>query len=148
MKKYFVTIIISLLIGFLLANFMLRQYDSTVKVIPTFKQNETIYLVQQGVYSSLESMKDNTKKLNYYVYTMKDGFYYVYVGMSLDSEIIKKIQNYYTDLKTETIIKTITSANNDFTNTLKQTDEILKETDDKDTIKEVINQILKKYEGS
>ena len=66
MKKYFVTIIISLLIGFLLANFMLRQYDSTVKVIPTFKQNETIYLVQQGVYSSLESMKDNTKKLNYY----------------------------------------------------------------------------------
>ena len=144
MKKYFVTIIISLLIGFLLANFMLRQYDSTVKVIPTFKQNETIYLVQQGVYSSLESMKDNTKKLNYYVYTMKDGFYYVYVGMSLDSEIIKKIQNYYTDLKIETII----SANNDFTNTLKQTDEILKETDDKDTIKEVINQILKKYEGS
>lgn len=148
MKKYFVTIIISLLVGFLLANFLLKQYDSTINIIPTFKQNQTVYLVQQGVYSSIESMQENTKRINYYVYTLKDGYYYVYIGMSLDSEIIKKIQNYYTDLKIETIIKTITMNNNDFITTLNQTDQILKETEDKDTIKEVINQILKKYEGS
>lgn len=148
MKKYFVTIIISLLIGFLLSNLLLKQYDNTINIIPTFKQNETVYLVQQGVYSSIESMQENTKKINYYVYTLKDSYYYVYVGMSLDSEIIKKIQNYYTDLKVETIIKTITMTDTNFINTLKQTDQILKETEDKDTIKEVINQILKKYEGS
>ena len=94
MKKYLLTIIISLLIGFLLSNFMLKQYDDAVSIMPTFKQEETLYLVQQGVYSSLTSMQENTKNIPYYVYTLDNNLYYVYIGMSLDMDNIEKIRKY------------------------------------------------------
>lgn len=145
MKKYLLTIIISLLIGFLLSNFMLKQYDDAVAIMPTFKQEETLYLVQQGVYSSLTSMQENTKNIPYYVYTLDNNLYYVYIGMSLDMDNIEKIRKYY-DM--ETIVKSKTITDENFINTLKMNDEVLKQTEDREVIKETINNVLKKYEGS
>lgn len=146
MKKYLLTIIISLLIGFLLSNFMLKQYDDAVAIMPTFKQEETLYLVQQGVYSSLTSMQENTKNIPYYVYTLDNNLYYVYIGMSLDMDNIEKIRKYYDNM--ETIVKSKTITDESFINTLKMNDEVLKQTEDKEVIKETINNVLKKYEGS
>lgn len=146
MKKYLLTIIISLLIGFLLSNFMLKQYDDAVSIMPTFKQEETLYLVQQGVYSSLTSMQENTKNIPYYVYTLDNNLYYVYIGMSLDMDNIEKIRKYYDNM--ETIVKSKTITDENFINTLKMNDEVLKQTEDREVIKETINNVLKKYEGS
>lgn len=146
MKKYLLTIIISLLIGFLLSNFMLKQYDDAVAIMPTFKQEETLYLVQQGVYSSLTSMQENTKNIPYYVYTLDNNLYYVYIGMSLDMDNIEKIRKYYDNM--ETIVKSKTITDESFINTLKMNDEVLKQTEDREVIKETINNVLKKYEGS
>lgn len=146
MKKYLLTIIISLLIGFLLSNFMLKQYDDAVAIMPTFKQEETLYLVQQGVYSSLTSMQENTKNIPYYVYTLDNNLYYVYIGMSLDMDNIEKIRKYYDNM--ETIVKSKTITDENFINTLKMNDEVLKQTEDREVIKETINNVLKKYEGS
>lgn len=147
MKKYLLTIIISLLIGFLLANYMIKQYDKTA-VLPTISNSETIYLVQQGVYSSIESMQENTKNIPYYIYTVTDNYYYVYIGMSMNMDNITKIQNYYKNLKIETIVKSMSSNNREFIETIKTCDDLLSKTDDKDTIKELIKQVLSKYEGS
>lgn len=147
MKKYIFTIIISLLVGFLLANFMLKQYEGGKSIIPVFGKSETAYLIQQGVYSSSENMKQNTGDLPYYIYSLIDNMYYVYIGMSLDENNIKKIQSYYDDLGITTIVKTTTLTDNSFIEALRQYDTILTETNDKDTIKEVCKQILSKYEG-
>lgn len=146
MRKYLLTIIVSLLIGFLLANFMLKQYDDEVDIMPTFKQEETLYLVQQGVYSNITSMQENTKNIPYYVYTLDNNLYYVYIGMSLDMDNIEKIRKYYDNM--ETIVKSKSITDEDLINTLKINDEVLKQTEDKEVIKETINNVLKKYEGS
>ena len=146
-KKYLLTIIVSLLVGFLLSSFMLKQYDINTNIIPSYKGSETVYLVQQGVYSSQESMQNNTKNIPYYIYTLDNNLYYVYIGMSLKPDNITKIQNYYKDLNIETIVKSITLTDSEFLSTLKQCDELLEKTDDKDTIKEVIKQVLSKYEN-
>ncbi len=143
MKKYLLTVIVSLLIGFLLSFYMLKEYEKID--LPTFNESETAYLVQQGVYSSMESMQENTANLSDYIYSVIDNMYYVYVGISLDSSNINKIQEYYKNKNIETIIKTTTLNDSDFIETLRQYDLVLNGTDDEDTIREICKQVLSKY---
>ena len=93
MKKYILTIFISLLVGFLLSNYIIKEYDSSI--ISVFNDKKTVYLIQQGVYSSLDSMKENTSNLSEYIYTNVDNLYYVYVGITFDIENTNKIQQIY-----------------------------------------------------
>ena len=144
MKKYLLTVIVSLLIGFLLSFYMLKEYEKT-DIFPVFNESETAYLIQQGVYSSMESMQENTTHLTDYIYSVIDNMYYVYVGISLDSSNINKIQEYYKNKDIETIIKTTTLNDSDFIETLRQYDLVLNGTDDEDTIREICKQVLSKY---
>lgn len=144
MKKYLLTIIVSLLVGFLLSFYMLKEYES-VNIIPAFNVKETAYLVQQGVYSSMESMQENTSHLTDYIYSVIDNMYYVYIGISLESDNVNKIQEYYKSKDIKTIIKTTTISDNDLINSLRQYDMVLKETNEEETIKEIIKQTLSKY---
>ena len=144
MKKYLLTIIVSLLVGFLLSFYMLKEYES-VNIIPVFNVKETAYLVQQGVYSSMESMQENTSHLSDYIYSVIDNMYYVYIGISLESDNVNKIQEYYKNKDINTIIKTTTISDNDLINSLRQYDMVLRETNEEETIKEIIKQTLSKY---
>ena len=144
MKKYLLTIIISLLVGFLLSFYMLKEYES-IDIIPVFNTKETAYLVQQGVYSSMESMQENTSHLTDYIYSVIDNMYYVYIGISLESDNVEKIQEYYKNKDINTIIKTTTISDTELLNSLRQYDMVLKETNEEETIKEIIKQTLSKY---
>ena len=144
MKKYLLTIIVSLLVGFLLSFYMLKEYES-VNIIPVFNVKETAYLVQQGVYSSMESMQENTTNLSDYIYSVIDNMYYVYIGISLESDNVNKIQEYYKNKDINTIIKTTTISDTELLNSLRQYDMVLKETNEEETIKEIIKQTLSKY---
>lgn len=147
MKKYLTTIIISLVIGFLLSNYMIKEYNGQT-IIPTFKETTfDVYLIQQGVYSSKESMETNTKQLTEYIYSVIDDMYYVYIGMTLDIDIASKIKEHYKQKDITTIIKTTTITDLTFKTTLLQYDSILRETNDPTTIQEVINKIMSQYKG-
>ena len=144
MKKYLLTIIVSLLVGFLLSFYMLKEYEKT-DIFPVFNESETAYLIQQGVYSSMESMQENTAHLTDYIYSVIDDMYYVYIGISLDSSNVNKLQEYYKSKDINTIIKTTTLTDQEFIETLRQYDMVLNNTSDEDTIKEICKQVLSKY---
>ena len=144
MKKYLTTIIISILVGFLLSFYMLKEYEN-VYIIPVFNVKETAYLVQQGVYSSMESMQENTSSLTDYIYSVIDNMYYVYIGISLESDNVSKIQDYYKNKGINTIIKTTTISDNELIDSLRQYDMLLQGTEEEEAIKEVIKQTLSKY---
>ncbi len=144
MKKYLLTIIVSLLVGFLLSFYMLKEYEKT-DIFPVFNESETAYLIQQGVYSSMESMQENTAHLTDYIYSVIDDMYYVYIGISLDSSNVNKLQEYYKNKDINTIIKTTTLTDQEFIETLRQYDMVLNNTSDEDTIKEICKQVLSKY---
>lgn len=146
MKKYFLTVIMALLVGFLLSKIMLKSYQKN-DILPVFKENVTAYLIQQGVYSTIDSMKNNTTKFNSYIYSEIDGKYYVYIGMTLSLDNAQKIKNYYKSKNIDTILKTTTLNDPKFISSLKQYDEVLKQTDDQETIKKLQKQILDKYKG-
>ena len=144
MKKYLLTIIVSLLVGFLLSFYMLKEYEKT-DIFPVFNESETAYLIQQGVYSSMESMQENTAYLTDYIYSVIDDMYYVYIGISLDSSNVNKLQEYYKNKDINTIIKTTTLTDQEFIEILRQYDMVLNNTSDEETIKEICKQVLSKY---
>lgn len=147
MKKYIVTIIASLLVGFFLSDYMIKKYEKSPVSLPVFNQSETAYLVQQGVYSSYESMQNNTSNLTDYIYSNKDGMFYVYIAMTLNEENVSKLQDYYKNKGITTIVKTTTLTDADLITTIEQYDTILSQTTDNATIKEICRQVLSKYKG-
>ena len=145
MKKYIFTFFIAIVIGFFLSYFFIKQYDSYtgIKVSGT---GEKLYFIQYGVYSSIESMENETIALENYVYTINEDMYYVYVGITKEENNANKIVEYYKNLGYETIIKQFEIINNDFLEELINYDNILSETTDKTVIASLINQTLIKYE--
>lgn len=145
MKKYLLTFFIALVIGFFLSNFFLRQYNdfNGIKVSGT---GEKLYFIQYGVFSSLESLEENTISLQNYVYNEQDNLYYVYVGITKVEENAKKIVKYYNSLGYDAMIKEFEITNKNFLELLVNYDEVLKNTEDETAISSIINQVLMKYE--
>ena len=68
MKNYLVPVILSLVIGFLSSKFMFNQYDYKTSIKGVFNAGEKVFFLQQGVYSSVDGMKDNMSKFKYNIY--------------------------------------------------------------------------------
>lgn len=145
MKKYLFTFLIALIVGFFLSNFFLKQYDE-FNGIKVSGVGDNTYFIQYGVFSSLESLEENTISLQNYVYNKQDNLYYVYVGITKLEENAKKIVNYYKKLGYDAIIKEFGITNKEFLELLVNYDQILKNTNDETAISSIVNQTLMKYE--
>ena len=145
MKKYLLTFLIAIVIGFFLSNFFLRQYND-FNGIKVSGIGEELYFIQYGVFSNLESLEENTIELQNYVYTRQDNLYYVYVGITKIEENANKIVELYKSLGYDTIIKKFSITNKDFLELLVNYDEVLRSTNDNTAISSIISQVLTKYE--
>ncbi len=145
MKKYFFALLVALVIGFFLADLFISQYTSPSN-IKVSNIGEELYFVQYGVFSTKESMEENTISLENYVYSIEKDLYYVYIGITRDSDNVAKIQSYFNDIGYDTIVKIYYISNKSFLEQLKNYDNLLKETTDKVAISSIINQVLIKYE--
>ena len=104
MKKYLFTFLIAIVTGFFLSYIFINQYND-FNGITVSKTVENVYFIQYGVFSSLESMEKETITLTNYIYSKIDDMYFVYVGITKNSDNANKIINYYKNLGYETIIK-------------------------------------------
>ena len=145
MKKYLFTFLSAIIIGFFLAKFFLTQYND-FDGIKVSSSGETIYFIQYGVFSNLDSLEENTVNLQNYIYNKQDNLYYVYVGITKLEENAKKIVNYYKNLGYDLIIKEFQITNKNFLELLLNYDEVLKNTIDDTVISSVMSQVLMKYE--
>lgn len=145
MKRYLLTFVIALIIGFFLCDFFINQYNK-YEGIKVSGMGEELFFIQYGVFSSLESMEENTIELQNYVYNMEDNLYYVYVGITKYEDNAEKIVNHYKSIGYDAIIKKFQITNENFIELLVNYDEVLKNTEDETAISSVINQVLMKYE--
>ena len=145
MKKYLFPITVSLIIGTLMAYFLISGYDHADSITVS-KNAETVYYVQRGVYSTKENMKNNMVDFENYIYNVEDNMYYTYIGISINKKNAEKIQGYYKEKGYDTYIKEKVTDNNGFITVLKQYDELLSKTKDDNTIVVICNQVLAKYE--
>ena len=145
-KKYVVSLVVAILVGFVLGKFMLNQYDFNGKIIPAINSNKNAYFIQQGVYSSKESMEKNTAKFPYYIYVLDNDKYYVYIGITFLEENMNKIKGYYKEKGYNTYVKEISISNDNFITVLEQYDILLSEGSDLQVIETICSQVLNKYE--
>lgn len=146
MKKYIGPIISALLVGFLLAKFTIDQYDKKESLKTVFSSYETLYFIQQGVYSSKESMEKNMTDFAYYIYNLEDDKYYTYIGITKSSGNLEKLKGFFENMGYITYIKEFNVESDAFIEVLNQYDNLLSQTDDENTIKAICSQVLSKYE--
>ena len=146
MKKYIVPILSALLVGFLFARFTIEQYDKKESIKLAFSNSETLYFIQQGVYSSKESMESNMTDFAYYIYNLEDGKYYTYIGITKNSENLEKLKGFFEKMGYVTYVKQFEVDSDAFIEVLNQYDNLLSQTDDENTIRAICSQILSKYE--
>lgn len=145
MKKYLFTIIISLLVGFLLSNYILKQYDD-YKGITVYKDGEMLYFIEYGVYDNYSDMEKNTINLENYIYQVDDNKYYVYIAITKNDEVLNKINNYYKKLGYNVTTKEFYVTNSEFIKSIENNDSVLLLTNDEVVIGEVVSEGLTSYE--
>lgn len=144
MKKYFWSIFLSLAVGIYLGKFTLSQYDK-FNIFPVHVGYDTLYFLQQGVYSNENVMKNNMSNFSYYIYDVHDDGYHTYVGITKSHENALKIKEFYKNKGYDIYVQEKSINNNGFVSILSQYDILLNDASG-DTIESICNQILSSYE--
>lgn len=144
MKKYFWSIFLSLIIGVYLGKFVLNQYDD-FNIISTFNYSDTLYFLQQGVYSNIDIMKDEMSFFPYYIYNLENDGYHTYVGITKSLENALKVKEYFNDMGYDIYVKENNINNSVFSSVVAQYDLLLVDAEG-DAIGDICNQVLSSYE--
>lgn len=128
---------VAIILGGICGKILYDKYEDTSFV---FNNEEMVYFLQEGVYSSLESLNRNTKDINKII-IKEDDKYYAYVGISKSKDGIEKLNHIYKDKGYSTYQKEKLIDDESFLTNLTQYDILLdsaKTADDILTIQEVV----------
>ncbi|HPF83255.1 MAG TPA: hypothetical protein PLV83_03690 [Bacilli bacterium] len=145
MKRVF-PVVSAIIIGILLAKFMFNQYKYDTKLDTVFNNGTKVYFIQQGVYSSFESMQTSLASFTYYIYTLDSDKYYAYIAITKSPENSEKLKGYYSNLGYTIYVKELNVNNTDFLSLLEQYDTLLSKSSENSVIEAITIQSLKKYE--
>lgn len=130
MNKKIILILIIITCLFSCSIFGLYKRKSVVK--------NKYYLLQVGAYKNYGNVSKKTKEYENYLVLKEEDLYKLYIGVTKDNEVYKKLVNLYTN--TSSIYKKeISLSNQKFDDTLTKYDSLIKNSED---IKE-INLIIK-----
>jgi len=141
MKNNLLTILLSILIGFLLTKFTFNQYETDYNLTTVFNSSEEVTFLKLGIFDKLDNID-----ITNYIYNTIDNKYHVYIGITKDKENIKKIKELYKETEYDITETTISIDNKEFIEILTQYDLLLNEVTDSEVIKTISTSILSKYE--
>lgn len=137
MNKKFLLILIIITCLFSCSIFGLYKRKSVVK--------NKYYLLQVGAYKNYDSISKKTKEYENYLVLKEEDLYKLYIGVTKDKEVYKKLVNLYAS--TSSIYKKeITLSNQKFDDTLTKYDSLIKNSEDIKEINLVIKSELKLLE--
>lgn len=143
MKKMIITSIFILIIGIV---FGTKIYDVKDSLMTTLANQETYYFLQEGVYTSKKIMEENIKNLPTKAIEYKQNKYYVYIGITKEENIAKKIKSIYEEEGYQIYIKEIKIYNEEFNNNITQFDLLINSATTKDEILTIEEVVLANYE--
>lgn len=144
MRRYLGSVLVALVVGCFLGKFMLNQYGD-FEVVSLTTNSDDLYFLQQGVYSSIESMKENMIDISYYIYNLEDDGYHTYVGITKNYENALKIEGFFEEKGYDIYIRVIGVSNSDFITVVEQYDKLFNESSG-DMIGDICGQVLSSYE--
>jgi hypothetical protein len=141
MKKYVILTILSLCLGYLMARFIFKIYDSD-RYLTVSSNTNKYYFLNVGEYNSLEEVENNNTRLGNYIYINEGDKYYVYTCITKDTNMLSKLEEYYKELGFNTSVSQYVLSDNNLDDIISTTDMLLKESDE---IKEICKQSILKY---
>ena len=137
--------ILPILLGLVVGLVFTKIFYDSYNVSYSFSENILVYVFQQGVYSSKQSVIENVT-LNYYIYEKSGDMYYVYAGFTTKSENVQKLKDFFEKKGYSIYVKEINLPSSSFTEILKQYDLLLEKTEDENAIEAINASILSEYE--
>ena len=116
------------------------------KTEQTFSNKNTYYFIQEGVYSSKSIMEENIKNMDLKLVDEIDNKYYVYLGITKDELIAKKLKEIYEQQGYQIYIKEISLSNEEFSNNVTQFDLLINATSSIKEILTIEKVVLANYE--
>lgn len=123
-----------------------KIYLATENIEVTFNEESTYYFLQEGVYSSKKIMEENIKNMNIKVVDNLDDKYYVYLGITKDENIAKRLKAIYEEEGYQIYIKEKTLSNDEFLNNVTQFDLLINNTTSTKEILTIEEVVLANYE--
>ena len=144
MRKYIVSIFLSFIFGVYLGMFVLKQYKD-FDVTSVFNYYDTLYFIEIGTYSDIDSMKSDLGNFSSYIYDIDDKGYHAYVGITKNHENALKVKEYFNDVGYDIIVRENRVSNGVFISIVNQYDLVLKDASD-DAIGDICSQVINSYE--
>lgn len=138
LRGIFVPVLIAIIIGYVGGKFVYRTYRDNLY---DSLSSSRLYLVENGVYDTIDLMREENSNNNY-VYYKDDDKYKTVVGITRKYDNVNKIKELYSD---KLIVKEYYVENDKIDSKQDEYDKILNETDDIYEVKEVVNTILNLY---
>lgn len=142
MKKTLLLGLVAIILGLIVGHFL---HDNT-SIVDVFKEGNSYYFLQEGVYQSKQTMEENTKKLTPKTVDYVDGKYYVYLGITRNKENADKIKKIYEKKGYPIYIKEQNLVSEEFLNNLSQFDMLIENTKEEEEILTIEEVILSNYE--
>ena len=139
-KKIFYSIII------LITGIIVGRNIYLSKSTQTFSNKDIYYFIQEGVYSSKSIMEENIKNMDLKVVDEIDNKYYVYLGITKDENIAKKLKEIYESLGYQIYIKELSLSNEEFNNNVTQFDLLINASTSTKEILTIEKVVLANYE--
>ena len=141
-KKIFYSLIL-LVSGIIIGR---KIYLATENIDIKINSPSTFYFLQEGVYSSKQILEENVKSMNMKVVDTKDNKYYVYLGITKDAAIAKRLKMIYEEEGYQIYIKEVSIANEEFLNNVIQFDLLINNTNNIEEILTIEEVVLANYE--
>ena len=142
MKKMFLTTIITIIFGITTG---IVTYSKIIN-INALERDNTLYLLQLGVYEDKISLKEDTKNINNILIIKKNNNYYAYVGISKYKKNLKKICSIYNNLGYNLYLEEKEVDNKNFLSNLKEFDKMLLKSNSEEETLGITSLILSSYE--
>ena len=146
-KSFFITMLVAILIGAVLGNFLFEQYklesESVIKEV-----NSTYFLVE-GTYSTetqaTKAVTSNTD-IDPYIIVKEDANYIVYLAITASNDNLEKLKKMYEEKDVNASIKKMSIENEEFLATLEQMDILLNNAKTNDEITSITEVVLANYQ--
>ena len=136
--------VVAIILGGISGMILFSKYKDTSYV---FNENKKLYFLEEGVYSTKESLESNTKDINPKLVIQDDNKYHVYVGITSDFRNVSKIKKMYKDKGYSVYEKEIEVDNSEFTANISQFDILLESSKNDSDISTIEEIVLSNYEN-
>lgn len=121
--KFLIPIALSIVVGLFFGKIFFQNYEANG--ITVFDEKDKVYMLQVGVYSTLDKMEEAFPEYQKYLYISQDDGYHLYVGITKNKEIASTIKEYYEDQGYSIYVKENLLDNNAFLSILGEYDKII-----------------------